>query len=130
MDPKSVLDDLKAQIASSDFLAKLRQYARDAGMKVLYVALLLYHAYDSPSTPTWAKRIILGSIAYLLAPIDLLPDLTPFLGFTDDFGVLMFGLVSIAGHINPEIRGLARGQLERWFGPIDSKTLSDVDAKL
>lgn len=34
--------------------------------------------------------IILAAIIYFLNPIDLIPDLVPMLGFTDDFGILLW----------------------------------------
>jgi uncharacterized membrane protein YkvA (DUF1232 family) len=34
--------------------------------------------------------IIVAAIIYFLNPLDLLPDLVPVLGFTDDFGVLLW----------------------------------------
>jgi hypothetical protein len=38
----------------------------------------------------WAKNIILGTLGYLLAPFDAIPDLSPIIGYTDDIGVLSF----------------------------------------
>ena len=130
MHPKDVFSQLRDRIGSLDFLRQVRQYLRSAGMKVVYAALLLYFAYHAPDTPSWAKRIILGSIAYLLAPIDIVPDLTPFLGFTDDFGILMFGLVSVAGHIDQQTRKQAQTQMKSWFRGIDSNTFQEVDSKI
>lgn len=34
--------------------------------------------------------IVLAAIIYFLNPIDLIPDLVPMLGFTDDFGILLW----------------------------------------
>ena len=50
------------------------------GIKLIYSVLLMFYAYQSEHTPPWAKRIITGAIAYLLLPLDGLPDLTPFIG--------------------------------------------------
>lgn len=97
---------------------------------MVYAALLLYHAYDRPETPTWAKRMVLGTLAYALAPFDAIPDLAPFFGFTDDLGVLMFGLVSIAGYINEEVKVNAREQVQKWFGTVDIEDLDQVERKI
>ncbi len=111
-------------------LTRVKSYCATAGTRVLYAALLLYFAYRQSDTPGWAKRIVLGAFAYLLTPLDALPDLTPLLGFTDDFGVLMFGLVSIAGYVNEEVRVEARQLLSQWVGRVDPADLEVVDKKL
>lgn len=112
------------------FLKKLPNYLKAIGLKTVYTALLLYNAYQRKETPTWAKNIILGALGYLLSPIDGVPDITPFLGFTDDVGVISFGLVSIACYINEEVRKDAKGQLKKWFKSYDEKELLEIDAKL
>lgn len=112
------------------FLSKLPSYAKLFGVKTLYTILLLYNAYQRTETPTWAKNVILGVLGYLLAPIDGVPDLTPFVGFTDDIGVLSFGLVTIASYINKEVKEKSKKQLTSWFKTVDLDMIKDVDDKL
>ena len=99
--------------------------------KILYTILLLYYAFRSKETPGWAKNIILGAFAYLLSPIDGIPDITPLVGMTDDAGVLSFALVTIACYINDDIREKARKGLQRFFpGEFNSEELQEVDKML
>ncbi|RMF22634.1 MAG: DUF1232 domain-containing protein [Bacteroidetes bacterium] len=104
--------------------------ARQAGLKAVYSALLLFYAFKRKDTPGWAKNIILGTLGYLLTPFDSIPDLTPFLGFTDDLGVLSFGLVTIACYINDEVRIQARKKLREWFGDFELHELKEVEKVL
>ena len=90
----------------------------------------MFYAFRRKETPGWAKNVILGAIGYFLSPFDGIPDLTPFLGYTDDLGVLSFGLVLIAGYINDEVRGQAKECLKKWFGEIDEEELKTVDEQL
>ncbi|MBK7635421.1 MAG: DUF1232 domain-containing protein [Saprospiraceae bacterium] len=76
------------------------------------------------------KKIIIGAIAYLLSPFDGMPDLTPVIGFTDDLGVISFGLVAIACYIDEDVRTKAREKIHKLFKDIDDKELEAVDAKL
>lgn len=128
--PKNVLERLKQRFDAVPVLVFLKSVVKKAGIKTAYVGLLLFHAYQRNETPSWAKRMVLGTLAYLLAPIDAIPDLAPFIGFTDDFGLLMFGLVSIAGHVNSDVRSSARVQLEKWFGTIADHDLIEVEESL
>ena len=100
------------------------------GVKLTYSALLLYYAFKRSDTPTWAKNIIMGSLAYLVSPIDAVPDLTPFFGFSDDLGVLSLGLVTIACYIDNSVREKSKQQLHKFFTVVDEQDLLEVDAKL
>lgn len=100
------------------------------GVRLIYSVLLMVYAYQSERTPVWARRIILGAMAYLLSPIDSIPDLTPFIGFTDDLGIISFGLVSIACYINNDVREKAKAKLFSLIKNVDEKDLQAVDAKL
>lgn len=87
-------------------------------------------AYRRKDTPGWAKHIIVGAIGYFLTPFDSIPDLTPILGYTDDLGVLSFGLVTIASYINDDVRIEARKRLKSIFGELDFAALGEIDEKL
>ncbi len=109
---------------------KIRQFAMKAGQQTIYSVLLLFYAYKRKDTPIWAKNIIIGTIGYFISPIDALPDLTPIIGYTDDIGVLSFGLVTIACYINAEVRVEARTQLKKWFKTLNTEDLNVIDKKL
>ena len=114
----------------SSIISYISKSARKAGEQTIYAVLLLYHAYRREETPFWARNIIMASIAYFLAPFDTIPDLTPFLGYTDDLSVMMFGLVSIACFINEDVRGNARKSLGSIIKNYNEALLDEVDQKL
>ncbi|WP_051529392.1 YkvA family protein [Meiothermus cerbereus] len=98
------------------FWQKLQRFARRAGRKVVEKALWLYYTLQEPSTPTWAKRTILGALVYFLVPLDAVADLAPLIGFTDDLSVLLLAAGTVAAHITPAIKERARRQASVWFG--------------
>ncbi|MFT5165984.1 MAG: uncharacterized membrane protein YkvA (DUF1232 family) [Saprospiraceae bacterium] len=109
---------------------KISQYASKAGQQTVYTVLLLFYAFKRKDTPLWARNIIIGTIGYFISPIDALPDLTPIIGYTDDIGVLSFGLVTIACYVNIEVKTKARTQLKKWFKNYNEADLKVVDEKL
>lgn len=127
---KDKLEKYRREFSDPAFWKKLQQYARQAGVKIVYTALLLFYAYKRKETPTWARSIVLGVLGYFLAPIDIIPDLTPIIGYTDDIGVLSFGLITIAAYVNKDVKGKARAQLTKWFGSYDDKDIQEVDEQL
>ncbi len=133
MDKKKFKDFKKSlqKATESDLLQNITGLAKKAGYQVSYMALLLYYAYRNKKTPKWAKKIVLGAIAYLLFPFDFIPDLAPFLGWTDDLEMLSLSLVVISCYINPDIKSKARTHLEKWFGKGEDESLLDeIDNKL
>ena len=109
----------------------LRKYLAALSSKGIYIVLLLTYAYKSPVVPSWAKRIIIGSLAYFLSPIDSIPDLTPFIGMTDDLSLLAFSLVTISCYINQDVREKAQRKLTIILkDKVDLNVVREVDAWL
>jgi len=113
-----------------NFWNTFQSYAKKIGIQSVYSSLLLFYAFKRKETPAWAKNIIIGVLGYLIAPIDLIPDLTPFIGYTDDLGVLGIGLVAIASYINDAVKSQAKTKLKDWFGNYDSAEIENIDQKL
>lgn len=108
----------------------LKRKFKILGTRLVYSVLLMLYAYQSENTPSWAKKIIIGAIAYLFSPIDSVPDLTPFLGFTDDLGVISFALVTIACYIDTDVKTKAKAKLYKIFDHVDESEIAFVDARL
>ena len=94
--------------------ARILSIAKKAGKIIIQNALTLYYTLNSDA-PRWVKVIIAMALAYLVAPIDSIPDLIPVLGFSDDLGLLITVLSKIAIHIKDESRQQARQDVDRIF---------------
>jgi uncharacterized membrane protein YkvA (DUF1232 family) len=75
------------------------------------VVAAYYCAFD-PETPTRARGILLGALAYFVLPTDFIPDFLISFGFTDDLAVLTAAITAIRTHIKDEHREAARKALE------------------
>ena len=127
---KKIIEAYKKRFTEANFLAFAKKAPFKAGEKLIYTALLFFHAYKRDETPFWVKNIILGTLGYLITPIDAIPDLAPVLGYTDDLGVISLGLVAIASYINEDIREKAKSQMTKWFPNWDQKITEEIDAAL
>ncbi|MEK8132504.1 YkvA family protein [Paenibacillus filicis] len=114
------------------FWSKLAKYAREAGMKVVYVGLLLFYALESPNTPLRAKVQIYGALGYLILPLDIVPDLLPTVGYVDDLGALMLALGAVSKSIDSGVKQKAVGKLQDFFGEAaaTSPDVIEVEAQL
>lgn len=117
----------RKNFSEKQFWLKLEKNARGIGIKIVYSALLLFYSFRRRETPIWARSIILGALGYLLTPIDLIPDLTPVFGYTDDMSILALGIAGIAAYINDEVRTQARAKLYMWFKPSEIEELQDPE---
>ncbi|AMB98470.1 hypothetical protein AWM75_00010 [Aerococcus urinaehominis] len=55
----------------------------------------LIRSFFSNETPNYIKLIMLAAVAYVISPIDLLPDIMGIFGFADDAAVVA-GLFSLS----------------------------------
>jgi uncharacterized membrane protein YkvA (DUF1232 family) len=72
----------------------------------------LWQAFVSSETPVHLKALMLLVPAYLLSPIDLIPDVIPVLGWVDDFIVvplLVSWIVRMLPHKAPVYQRAADG---------------------
>jgi uncharacterized membrane protein YkvA (DUF1232 family) len=65
---------------------------RARGVRIRDRIALFKAVYKDPRTPWYAKAVLAGTVAYLLSPIDLIPDFIPVLGQLDDAVIVPLGL--------------------------------------
>ena len=104
------------EYSDDSFWSKVAGFAKAAGIEVIERALQLYYTAQSPDTPPWAKRVIIGALGYFVLPADAIPDFIPAAGYADDLGALVMALASVAIYITPAIKEQARRKLAEWFG--------------
>lgn len=75
-------------------------------------ALSVWYAARDPRTPTAAKGIMLGALAYFVLPVDAIPDVFAGIGFTDDAAVIAALLATLGSHVKPRHREQADKALD------------------
>jgi uncharacterized membrane protein YkvA (DUF1232 family) len=104
------------EFSRRSFWEKVKSHAKEAGREVLTIALKLYYCAQDPETPQWAKITIYGALAYFIAPLDAIPDVTPLVGYTDDLGALAAAAATVVAHVKPQHTRQAKHTLKEWFG--------------
>jgi uncharacterized membrane protein YkvA (DUF1232 family) len=97
----------------------LKKAAARAGRKTLLTALILFYCLQDRDTPTWAKGVIIGALAYLILPVDLIPDIIPGAGYSDDWGALVAALATVAAYVKDVHKAKAAAQVVRLLGSPD-----------
>lgn len=119
--PEEALDPSRALVpsvqrvnevrVSNGFWPKIRRTAS----KIPFAgqALSVWFAARDPETPTAAKGLMLGALAYFVLPIDAIPDILAGIGFTDDAAVIAALLAAVGSSIKPKHRQRATEALNR-----------------
>ena len=86
-----------------------------AGRSIAKPALEILEMAIDPLTPTNVRISLIASLAYLIMPLDLLPDFMPVIGFSDDFVALTAILSIWSKYMTPSIRIRAEKKLNKLF---------------
>ena len=115
--------DFEKYYNDSAFWSKLASFAKYAGTKLIYIALLLYYTLSSNSVSRMDRAVIYGALGYFIFPLDIIPDYVPFFGYTDDLSVLLYAYSRIKSNINEDIRQNAKNKMSSFFGSYNSKDI-------
>lgn len=90
-----------------------RQLITDAAMMLPNIVKLVTRLLKDPRVPRRAKITLGIAAAYVMSPIDLIPEFIPVIGWADDIVLLMFAIDSLIERSGKEIVE------EHWDGPGD-----------
>lgn len=90
----------------------MRRLARDAVLLVPNLLKLLGRLMRDPRVPRRSKLVIAAALAYVVSPVDFIPD-PLFVGLTDDLLVAAFAINHLVNAAGEEV------VLEHWDGPRD-----------
>ena len=115
-------DEFNSEVVDAEVLdsevvdeSAFRQLLKRAGRSIARPALEALEMMLDPATPPQARFTLLAALTYLLVPTDLIPDLLPVAGFSDDLVAITAVLGLCRNHITPEIRQRAQRRLDQWF---------------
>ena len=70
------------------------------------------------------KLLVVGAIAYIISPADLIPDVIPFLGQVDDIYLLLLAIQRLIAHAGVGVLA------DHWSGPVEDLSPSSVRSVL
>jgi len=90
------------------WILKLRRLAKTIGRE----ALILAFAVRDPATPLALKLAAVAALAYVISPVDLVPDL-PLIGWVDDLLVAAVGVPFLLRRLPPAVYDRAAARAAR-----------------
>ena len=96
--------------------SKITGTAKKAGANLIYEVLQLFYVAKNPNVPMKIRAAVIAPLGYFISPIDLIPDLTPVVGYTDDAAVIAVAIAFAHAYIDDDIRRKAKDKLCSFFG--------------
>lgn len=94
-----------------------KRLVADAALMLPNILKLIGRLLLDPRVPRRAKITLGVAAAYVVSPIDLIPDVIPVIGWADDVLLVLFAIDSLIERAGPEIVD------EHWDGPGDLLSL-------
>ena len=94
-----------------------KRLVTDAALMLPNIVKLIGRLLLDPRVPRRAKITLGIAAAYVMSPIDLIPDVIPVIGWADDVLLVLFAIDSLIERAGPEIVD------EHWDGPGDLLSL-------
>jgi|APHig6443717497_1056834.scaffolds.fasta_scaffold24455_1 uncharacterized membrane protein YkvA (DUF1232 family) len=113
--PRIDTSEYNSEFSERGFWSKLKKYAKNIGKDAVEHILILYYSIHDEAVPAKAKAIIIGALGYFISPIDIIPDIVPVFGYTDDISVLSAAVAAIALYVSKETKEKAGEKVRDWF---------------
>lgn len=77
---------------------RARGVLREALWLIPNLLKLLYRLFKDKRVPTTEKALLLGAIIYVISPLDLIPDVIPFIGEVDDLYLVALTVIRLLNY--------------------------------
>jgi uncharacterized membrane protein YkvA (DUF1232 family) len=104
IDVDKQLENHADHYSDKEFMKKAKSKGKGLGFKALSAATTLYAALKSEEMPRRNKLIILGALGYFIFPFDIVADILPLVGLSDDAFIIIAALTKLYPSITDEMK--------------------------
>ncbi|MCG3159261.1 MAG: hypothetical protein JMDDDDMK_00247 [Acidobacteria bacterium] len=80
-----------------------RGFLKEALMLIPNFLKLHYRLFKDPRVPLAEKTLLVGTIIYIISPLDFIPDVVPFIGQVDDIYLVALVVLRLLSRTNGEV---------------------------
>ena len=117
-------DKYAEKYTESSFFDKIKNTVKSAGLTLIYKAMQLYYVTENPNCPKKIKAAIFAALGYFIMPLDVIPDFTPIVGYSDDAAAIALALGLAQFYIDDEVNRKAKNKIANIFGKSVLKDLA------
>lgn len=109
------INSFSGKYNESMFWSGLQKICSTVGREVVYKVLQLYYVLQKDSVTTAQKALIMGALAYLVSPIDVVPDCIPVVGWLDDVAAIGIVLSQVNKYVDSGINRKVEQKIDELF---------------
>lgn len=94
---------------------KIKVVGKTIGAKVVTYVLIMVILISDKKIPLKVRLVFMAALGYLILPTDLIADLLPAIGFTDDIAFLSYAISNAREYITPDVKEKANKKLGQWL---------------
>lgn len=125
-DITSNLNVYEKYFSESELLDKIKKFGKAMGATILYPVLLLFNLFKSGEINLKEKTMIVGTLGYVILPLDLIPDALAGMGYADDAMALTAAITALSSCLSENIQQISKEQLHQLLGEFDEQSLDAV----
>lgn len=110
-----MIDGQEENYSDNKFRNKFKKFGGGLGYKAMHAAATLFVALRSPDMSKANKLIVLGALGYFIFPIDLVVDILPLVGLTDDAFIILTALGKVYLSITDDMKLEAKQMIDSKF---------------
>jgi uncharacterized membrane protein YkvA (DUF1232 family) len=112
--------------SEGDFLKKISKVSGKIGSELLVHLILLYYLVSDKKIPLKTRLIFIAALGYFILPTDLVADIIPGLGFTDDLAFIAYAFSTANDFISPELREKAQQKANSLLNKNSSEAIEEL----
>lgn len=96
-------------------LNKLKVVGKKIGAQVILYVIIMVMLLSDSKIPVKVRVVFMAALGYLILPTDMVADLIPAIGFTDDIAFLTYAISNAQEYITPDVINRAKEKLGKWI---------------
>ena len=108
-------DKYQSKYSEPKLWDKLTKFAKNVGYEVVVNILKLYYSLALGKANAKQIAAIVGALGYFISPVDLIPDVVPVVGYSDDASAIAAAVATLACCSDSEVVAAAKAKAKEWF---------------
>lgn len=127
MKPEKKLSKYIKHFDERKLFKKLKSLSGRLSTQLLYYIFILFYLISDKNVPYKTRIIFIAALGYLILPTDLISDILPGLGFTDDAAFIAYAISNASNYITPEVKEKALNMLIKLVGKESAERINFKD---
>ena len=98
------MSNYKAYFSAESLIKKINSLSGGGYCELIKKALTLYVLLIDGEVPASVKLLIIASLGYFICPVDVIPDVLPVVGYSDDLSIIATLLSQLESFVSLKVK--------------------------